>query len=44
MDRKDIDQTRTNAHERMTANERYRQRRQDQEHENDRNLESGRDR
>lgn len=42
MDREDIEQTRTNAHERMTANERYRQRRQEQQ--NERTREGGRGR
>lgn len=33
MNREDIEQTRTNAHQRMTANERYRQRQKEQEQE-----------
>lgn len=36
MNRTDIEQTRTNAHERMTQNERYRQRRQEREQEQER--------
>lgn len=46
MDREDIEQTRTNAHERMTENERYRQRRREHRQENDRgrDLRGGRGR
>lgn len=48
MDRGDIEETRSNAHERMTANARYRQRRQeneqDQEQQRDRDRGNGRGR
>ena len=43
MDREDIDQTRTNAHERMTENERYRER-QEQEQDQQRDRGDGRGR
>jgi hypothetical protein len=44
MDREDIEQTRTNAHERMTENERYRQRQQEQKNDRGRDLGGGRGR
>lgn len=40
MNRADIDRTRTNAHERMTANERYRDRQQENENDNEQGQEN----